>query len=124
LTEAMVNIRATVAEAERRGILSPATAAKLIEIAKALFYKERTYAAVWRAAAEAGLPAAALEEFSAWLPQGRIDRKCLDAEAMLDAIRDHLAAGVPPLRVSYVLAETAAWEAVRRYVIEEGKVSR
>src|SRR5947207_3105590 len=43
LTEAMVNIRATVSEAEHRGILMPELAAQLTEIAKALFYKERCY---------------------------------------------------------------------------------
>jgi hypothetical protein len=118
LTEAMVNIRATLAGAQRRGILAPEAAARLTDIAKALFYKHRTYDAVLRAASEAGLPATPLREFSAWLPQGRIDRKRLDAEAMLKAIRAHLAAKVPPLRVSFKLAETAAWEAARRHIDE------
>jgi hypothetical protein len=51
LTEAMVNIRATAAEAVRRGILPAGVAAQLIGIAKTLFYKNRTYEAVLRAAA-------------------------------------------------------------------------
>src|SRR4051794_6983664 len=50
LTEAMANIRATVVEAERHGILSPETAGRFVEIAKALFYKRRNYDAVLRAA--------------------------------------------------------------------------
>jgi hypothetical protein len=114
VTEAMVNIRATVLEAEGRGILSPAIAAQLTAIAKALFYKSRTYEAVLRAAAEHGLPVARLREFGAWLPESRIDRKRLDAEAMLDAIRAYLDAGAPRLRVTYRLAETAAWQAALR----------
>ena len=114
LTEAMVNIRATMAEAGRRGVLAPELAAQITGIAKALFYKERTYERVWRDAAGAGIPAAMLRDIAAWLPLGRIDRKRADAEMMLDAIRAHLAAERPPLRVAYTLAETAAWEAVRR----------
>jgi hypothetical protein len=114
LTEAMVNIRATFAEAMRSGVLTPALAVRLTEIAKALFYKKRTYDAVLEAAAASGLPAAPLRDFAAWPPSGRIDQKRRDAEAMLDAIRAHLAAGPPPLRVSHELAETVAWEAARQ----------
>jgi len=114
LAESMVNIRATLAEAVRREIVAPRLAERLIAIAKALFYKERGYEAMLRTAAEAGLPAAPLHDIAAWLPQNRVDRKRLDAAAMLDAIRAHLTAGAPPLRVSYELAETVAWQTARR----------
>jgi hypothetical protein len=116
LTEAMVNIRATFAEAVRAGILPPEMAAHRTAIAKTLFYKRRTYEAVLEVAAASGLPAAPLRDLAAWLPAGHIDQKRLDAEAMLDAIRAHLAAAPPPLRVSYTLAETVAWQATRRNV--------
>jgi hypothetical protein len=118
LTEAMVNIRATLEVAERRGILPPEIAGHLSATAKALFYKERTYDAILRAADAAGVPAAPLRDYTAWLPQGRVDQKRLDAEAMLQTIRAHLAAGAPPLRVGYELAETVAWQAARRRVQE------
>jgi hypothetical protein len=120
LTEAMVNIRATLDEAGRRGILPPEIAERLAAIARALFYKERTYEAILRAAAESDVPAVCLRDFTAWLPQGRVDRKRLDAEAMLEAIRIHLASGAPPLRVTYELADTVAWQAARRRVQETG----
>jgi hypothetical protein len=118
LTEAMVNIRATIAEAERRGILAPQAAAHLTETAKALFYKDRTYDSMLRAAAESDMPNACLRDFTAWLPQGRVDQKRPDAEAMLAAIRAHLLSGAPPLRVTYELADTVAWQAARRRVRE------
>jgi hypothetical protein len=114
LTEAMVNIRATLAAAVRCGVIAPDLAERLTAIAKAMFYKERSYEAVTQAAAYSGLPAAPLRRFAEWLPSGRIDRKRLDAETMLDAIRAHLTSGAPPLKVSYTLAETVAWEAARR----------
>jgi len=114
VSEAMVDIRATFAEAARAGVIAAAPATRLTEIAKGLFYKERSYAAILDAAAAAGLPAATLQAFADWLPQGRIEQKRQDAEAMLEAIRAHLATGAPPLRVSWRLAETAAWQAARR----------
>jgi hypothetical protein len=115
LTEAMVNIRATFAEATRCGVVAPELGGRLTDIAKALLYKKRTYEAVLEdAAAGSGLPARALRDLTDWLPSSRIDQKRRDAKAMLDAIRAHLAAAPPPLRVSYELAETVAWEAARR----------
>jgi hypothetical protein len=110
----MVNIRATFAEAVRRGVIAPELAARLTDIAKTLFYKKRTYDAVFEAAAASGLAAAASRDLADWLPSGRIEQKHRDAEAMLEAIRAHLAAAPPPLRVSYTLAETVAWEAAHR----------
>ena len=43
VTEALVNIRATLAAAVRDGIVAAGLADELTAIAKALFYKERTY---------------------------------------------------------------------------------
>src|SRR4029077_5625310 len=74
VTEAMVNIRATLAEAARSGIIAPALAASLTDTAKELFYKERSYEAVMQSAAAAGLPEDALRDFADWLPGGRIDQ--------------------------------------------------
>jgi hypothetical protein len=111
VTEAMVDIRATFDAAAAAGIIDTALASRLSRIAKALFYKERSYEAVLRAAAAAGLPSAALRRLAAWLPRGRVEQKRADAGAMLAAIRADLDAGIAPLRVSWRLAETAAWRA-------------
>jgi hypothetical protein len=119
LTEAMVNIRATLAAAISASIVSAALAAELTAIAKSLLYKERTYGAMLDGAAKAGLHASELVWFGEWLPAGRVDQKRLDALATLDAIRSHLAAEVPPLHVSYEFADTAAWHAAARRVREE-----
>jgi hypothetical protein len=108
LTEAMVNIRATSDEAVRAGALAPDRAAHLTAIAKSLFYKERTYDAVLQCATLSGLPETSLADFAAWLPSNRIDQKRRDADALRAAIRSHLAAAPPPLRISYTLAETSS----------------
>jgi len=64
-----------------------------------------------QAAAASGMPAASLGRLATWLPQGRVDRKREEAEEMLAAIRAHLDAGATALRVSWHMAETAAWRA-------------
>ena len=121
LTEAMVNIRATLDAAVRGGILALQAAAALTAIAKSLFYKGRTYEAMFCAAAAPGLPRAELRDFAAWLPAGRVDQKRLDALAMLDAIETNLAAGLPMFRPRYRFAETAAWQAAVRSISMDEK---
>jgi hypothetical protein len=119
LTEAMVNIRATLAAALRDGIVTATVATELIGIAKSLFYKERIYEAVLHSAGAFGLDPAELCSFTDWLQSGRIDQKRRDAAAMLDAIRAHIAAASPPLRVSYEFADTAAWQVAAKRAEEE-----
>jgi hypothetical protein len=108
ITEAMVNIRATVAAAAAQGIVTRETAARLSDVAKALFYKERHWDAILRAAAVV-LPAAALDDFAAWLPSGRTDQKLQDADAMLTAIRAHFVGSPGPFQAQFAVADTAAF---------------
>ena len=103
-----------LAQAARCGVIAPALAMRLTEIAKGLFYKERTGEAILAAAAKAGLPTRALRDLADWLPHGLVNLKNRDAAAMVARIRTHLAAGPPPLAITYRLAETAAWRAALR----------
>jgi hypothetical protein len=114
VTEAMVNIRATLAAAMRQGVLAEPLAADLTRIAKALFYKQRTWRALLETAASLGLDAAAFARLRDWLPTGLVDQKHHDALAMVAAIAENIAAGTPPSPVCYELADTAAWQAARR----------
>lgn len=113
LSDAMVDIRATLASAARLAVIKSSDCARLTAIAKALFYKERSYAAMLAAARAAGVPEPALAAIVAWLPAGRIEQKRLDAEAVLDAVRAHLTAAPEPPGVTWRLAETVAWRAAR-----------
>jgi len=113
VTEPMVNVRATAERAVQSKILSAADAAELLRIAKSLFYKERTYEAVLSRAADLSLSRSVLESFAAWLPEGKVYQKQLDATSMMEAVIGHLARGVSPMRVPYTLAHTFAWEQAR-----------
>jgi hypothetical protein len=114
VTDAMVDIRATLSAAVHEAIVTAAFAADLTAIAKALFYQARTYRALLAAAASHGADGAALSRFEHWLAIGRVNQKRRDALAMLEAISALMAAGVPPLKVDYELADTAAWRAAIR----------
>jgi len=110
----MVNVRATINQALQLGFVEAAAAAELIRIAKSLFYKERTYEEILKKAAESGLSRVTIDRFAAWLPDGRIDQKRLDALELVQAISKHLVRGVSPLEPSFRFAHTFAWEYARR----------
>jgi hypothetical protein len=117
VTEAMVNIRATLIAAANDGIIAPSLVDRLTAAAKSFFYKERTWQAVLDTTAVSNA-AAARARLKAWLPTGRVDQKRRDALAMLEAISAHLVTGAPPLKVDYQLADTAAWRQAARRQLE------
>jgi hypothetical protein len=114
VTDAMVNVRATIDRALQLGVVEPAFAARLVSIAKSLFYKDRTYEAILKAATKQGLAPELVGRFASWLPGGQVDQKRIDASEMLEAITAHISSGVIPLKVSYEFSHTFAWEEARR----------
>ena len=106
VTEAMVNIRATLEQAVAEEIVEGWLASRLTEIGKALFYKERSWEAIFRLATAGGLRPRPLADLAAWMGSRRVDQKRADALEMVAAIRAHLAAGVTPLTVSYRFHDT------------------
>src|SRR5688572_11284260 len=75
MSEAMVNIRRTLADAQAAAIVSAATGAALECIARALHYTDRSYAQLLQRAVELDLPGTELQAFREWLPRGRADEK-------------------------------------------------
>lgn len=107
LSEAMVNIRATLTAAWRDGIIAASTRAELVAAAKSWFYPKRTFKAVLAAGREAALPGAEMDALEKWLEQGRIDQKHADAVAMLEALRDQ---PCDRPRVNYRFEHTRMWQ--------------
>src|SRR6185437_1716199 len=79
LTEAMVNVRATVSRALEQGLLQPSDAEALIVAMKSLPYQERT-----RLRILAAVQNSALDEQDWWSTQW-VDQKRIDALAMVVA---------------------------------------
>jgi hypothetical protein len=86
LSEPLVNIRFTLEEAERQGILAPQDHAAILAAAQSVFYPQRTYAKI-AAAAEGAVPAGTRERFLAWVKDHAVDQKRKDAVAALEFIR-------------------------------------
>ncbi len=116
VTEAMVNVRATLDRATAEAVISREAADVVAGVSKALFYKERVYSAILAAAADRGLSPEVLARLTAWLPLGRIDQKKIDALEMLAAIRTHVAGGVSPFVPEFELHPTAMWESAREKI--------
>jgi hypothetical protein len=114
VTEAMVNIRATLDRAVAEGAVDGWLVQRLVEIGKTLFYKERDWETILQIAARCGLPAMPLDKLTAWLHDGRVDQKRVDSLEMIAAIRQHLAQGVEPLAVSYEFQNTGYHKAATR----------
>jgi hypothetical protein len=110
LSEAMVNIRATLAKAEADGVIEAASRDALAALAKQLFYHERSYERLLALADTASLPPPQIAALRAWLPDGRIDQKLLDAQAMLAAMQALLAGDAGAKQVDYVLEWTEMWD--------------
>ncbi|HEX8698269.1 MAG TPA: TfuA-like protein [Myxococcaceae bacterium] len=109
LSEAMVNIRATLRAAEAQGVIGEAVRGTLERLAKELFYPDRTYPRLLAQALREGLPASALEPLRGWLPRGQVNQKRKDALAMLRAMRAHLTSPPTPKHVQYTFEHTDAW---------------
>ncbi|HEY0096491.1 MAG TPA: TfuA-like protein [Archangium sp.] len=114
LSEALVNIRATLAGAEREGVVDAPVRGALQRLAQELYYPERSWSALLERAGDAGLPPEPLRRLREWLPRGRVDQKRADALAMLRQMREYLSAHPEPKQVSYTLAQTDAWAEARR----------
>ena len=115
-SEAMVNIRYTLAAAEKDGVIAAATRVRLEEIAKGLFYPDRSYPAILNAA-----PVDDLTAFSHWWKNNRIDQKRLDAVAMLQLIAVRHGDSIAPKRVTYSFQQTMTWQRFIDTASQEGE---
>jgi len=109
-SEAMVNLRCTLASAHARGVISRPTRDRLVRLAKDLFYAERSYPKLLALAARDALAPPELRALQAWLETGRIDQKRIDATALLQAIREHLARDPDPLQTEFAFQANGLWE--------------
>ena len=87
LSEPLVNIRFTLREAERQGIITPQDHSALLAAAQAVFYPQRTYGRIVSGAG-AALSPETRERFPAWVKLHAVDQKRKDAVAALEYIRD------------------------------------
>lgn len=106
-SEALVNIRHTLAKAAAEGVITERQRDDLVGIAKSAFYKDRSYAKLFRGAAEKLGSASVVEPLRAWLRRGRLDLKREDALALLNHLAES-GAGAPD--APFCFERTTMWE--------------
>ncbi|WP_437553820.1 TfuA-like protein [Sorangium sp. So ce367] len=114
LSDAMVNLRATLDAAVEGAVLRAETGRALAAIAKRTFYAQRSFQRLLVDGAREGLPEDELGAFQRWLPEGRVDQKRRDAVAMLEAMAAQRARAPAALRVAYHFSYTDVWDQVSR----------
>ncbi|MEM8854382.1 MAG: TfuA-like protein [Pseudomonadota bacterium] len=105
-SDAMVDIRATLAAAAAQDVLTLADAKAIAASAKQLFYKERLYDTVLARALQDGVPQTAVAALRAFLPTGRVQQKRADAMALLT----RLTQGVDPVHQPFRFERTLLWQ--------------
>ena len=100
-SEAMVNIRATLALAEAKGVIGAESRRALEGFAKGLFFADRNWPVLLAGEARHGVGESELAALGDWLPEGRVDQKRLDALEMLAAMQATTAAANPVLGLSF-----------------------
>lgn len=107
LSEAMVNIRRTLADACAGEVISEPARASLEANAKALHYKDRNYAKIVEDAGK--IEPGELAAFRHWLPAGRKDQKKEDALALIDTLLRRYRS-IEPKSVRFNFERTVFWE--------------
>jgi len=118
LSEAMVNIRATMRSATAAGIVTPSEAETLCGVGKSLFYKDRTWERIAASAKEVGMSPSALNNLFAWVAANSVDVKRQDAQelirTMLEWVQNSKSSQSRP-----VLSHTIYWDLLRRCIEKE-----
>lgn len=116
LSEALVNIRATLAQAVAAGQIGDRLAGELVAAAGALFYADRSLEAMARAyRARGGRDELAPADLQ-WLIKHRVDQKAADALEMLALIRRDLDSGSVPIPPPFAFEDTAFFARFRGYL--------
>ena len=100
LSDAMVDLRATLLAARASGIVSPTRGDALIAAMKGLHYPERRFSRLAEAA----------PELADWLDANRVSQKRLDALLMLRTMADFLAANPEPHMAGFQFSRALVWE--------------
>lgn len=100
MSAALVDIRATLEHAKRKGVLSAEVASRLLEVASSRFYPERSWPWLVRAA-ERECPPEQRAKVRAFLLENIVEQKKADARALLDRLVADRALWATPKQVDY-----------------------
>lgn len=118
LSEPLVNVRASLKNAENRAVLTPADAAWILDVAASIHYKDRTRSSLWTslisesdATLEATCPTSLNTKLN-WLETHWIDQKRIDSENLLSKL-SLLSENDDTNNVDFEFSETVFWQSLR-----------
>ena len=111
LTVPMVNVRATLRNAVAAGALTADECDRLTALAKAIFYQDRTYPALYKRAAAEGFAPDRVAALRDYVSRHAADVKRDDALALLRSIRD-LPTPLPPFRPEFEFTRSHLFNAL------------
>ncbi len=110
LSDAMVNIRATLERAQQDGVVDGQTRAGLEALAKGTFYAERSWDGLLQRAEAQEVGVVSLHVLRGWLTDRRVDQQREDALALADAMQVFVEGDPQPMAVDYRFEPTTLWE--------------
>jgi hypothetical protein len=113
LSDAMVDVRATLRRAVDLGVVDEAVAGRVAARVKATPYPRRLLATALDGSSEAE------RALGAWLPGGRVHQKRLDALGLLDQVAGDQSPGGKPARPRWTFPRTVHWEDAQRALERE-----
>jgi len=108
-SEAMVNLRYGLEQAERAGRISARTRELLVSFAKAKFYFDRSWDALFQAAPQLGIEAPERGALEDWVRRERPDLKRADAIALLEQVAETHRSEVEPHSPNFDFEPTKFW---------------
>ena len=122
LSDAMVDIRETLAGAARAGIVDEALRDALVATFKRRFYRDRNLGALPEVLQELGVAESVAEPLLAWLPKGRVSQKRADAQALLGTLAG-AGPALPSQREAFVFERTSLWAQFVEQTDEPGETT-
>jgi hypothetical protein len=109
LSDAMVDLRATLAVAVDTGVIKHEASRMLCSMMKLLHFSERSFEKMV-ALAPSAIGAVDAARLACWLPSGRISQKRRDAIEMLDVMADFVASNPSPFVPDFTFTRALVWE--------------
>jgi hypothetical protein len=113
LTRSLVDIEATLATAERNGVIEPSDTRALTQSAKILFWRERTYLAVVEQALAKGWSGERADAFLAWVAKNEVFQKERDCLALLEHVSANWQALEEPFQPGFRFEHTEAFQVLQ-----------
>ena len=113
LSDALVDIRATFAQASAEGVIGAAPRDALCAIAARIQFQERTYRTVLEQAAETRIEGLDLARLEAWLRANSVSQKARDGRALLATLKDFAERRLRPFEPAFHFERALVWERFR-----------